>query len=84
MQIEIVKQDKNDLELKIDNTTIAEILRVYLNKNGVDFAAWRREHPTKPVTLRIQTGGKTVKKEVGDAVSQIKKDLDSILKGVKK
>ncbi|MBU0760545.1 MAG: hypothetical protein KJ600_02190 [Nanoarchaeota archaeon] len=84
MEIEIVKQDKNELEVKMDNVTVAEVLRNYLNEQGVDFAAWRREHPAKPILMRIQTSGKTVKKEVSDAVVVIKKDLDSVLKGVKK
>ena len=84
MEIEILKQDKNDLEVKLDNVTVAEILRVYLNKQGVEFAAWRREHPTKPAIMKVRSSGGTAKKEVSDAVIAIKKDLDKILKGVKK
>lgn len=75
MNIEILEQDKNNLELKIDNITIAEILRVYLNKQGIEFAAWRREHPTKPVIFKIKSSDKSLKKEISDAVSAIKKDL---------
>ncbi len=84
MNIEILKQEKNDIEMKIDNTTVAEILRVYLNKQGIEFAAWRRDHPSKPVIMKIKSSGKTVKKEVTDAVAAIKKDLDKLAKGVKK
>ena len=84
MKMEIVKQEKNDLEVKLDNITVAEILRVYLNKQGVDFAAWRREHPSKPVILKIESKGKTAKKEIVDAVSAIKKDLNKVLSLVKK
>lgn len=76
MNIEILEQDKNNLELKIDNITIAEILRVYLNKQGIEFAAWRREHPTKPVIFKIKSSDKSMKKEISDAVSAIKKDLN--------
>jgi DNA-directed RNA polymerase subunit L len=82
MEIEVVKSDKDDFEVKVGNTTVAEILRVYLDKGGVDFVAWRREHPSKPATLKIQSS-KNAKKEIGDAVSSIKKDLDKILKIVK-
>ncbi|MBS3099472.1 hypothetical protein J4462_04620 [Candidatus Pacearchaeota archaeon] len=82
MEIEINKQEKNGVELKIDNTTVAEILRVYLNEQGNEFAAWRREHPSKPATMRIESG-KNVKKEISDAVSAIKKDLNKISKTVK-
>ena len=84
MQIEIVQQDKNNLELKIDNLTVAEILRVYLNKQGIEFAAWRREHPTKPIIFKIQSKDKTVKKEVVDAIISIKKELNKITAGITK
>ena len=84
MEIEILKQDKNEIELKVDNPTVAEILRVYLNENGVEFAAWKREHPTKPVIMKIVSSGKTVKKEVSESVENIKKDLNKILSLVKK
>ena len=84
MNIEIVKQEKNELEVKIDNQTIAEILRVYLNEQRVDFAAWRKEHPTKPIIFKIKTSGKTVKKAVSDAIAEINKDCDKILAVLKK
>ena len=84
MEIEIIKQEKNEIELKVNNITVAEILRVYLNNNDVEFAAWRREHPSKPVIMRIESSGKTVKKEVSEAVSAIKKDLNKIVTSVKK
>lgn len=84
MNIEIVKQDKQEVELKIDNTTVAEILRVYLNEQGIKFAAWRREHPSKPVIFRIQASEGTVKKAVADAVVAIKKDCDKLVAGLKK
>ena len=84
MEIEIVKEDKNDLEVKVDNLTVAELLRVYLNEQGIDFAAWRREHPSKPALFKIKSVGKTVKKSVSDAVVEIEKDIDGIRKGLKK
>jgi len=82
MEVEVVKREKSDFEIKFDNATVAEILRVYLNSQGVDFVAWRREHPSKPLVMKIQ--GKDAKKEIGNAVSAIKKDLDKLVKGVKK
>ena len=84
MNLEILKADKNEIEVKIDNSTIAEILRTYLNEQGIQFAAWRREHPSKPVILKIESSGKTAKKAVGDAVDAIKKDCDKILSVLKK
>jgi DNA-directed RNA polymerase subunit L len=84
MQIEIISQDKNSVELKIDNQTVAEIIRIYLNEQGIDFAAWRREHPTKPTIFRIQAKDKPVKKAVSDATSAIIKDLDKFSSLLKK
>ena len=84
MNIEVVKSEKNEVELKIDNTTVAEVLRVYLYQNGIDFAAWRREHPSKPLIFKIESKDKPVKKVVSDSVEAIKKDCDAILKVIKK
>ena len=79
--MEVVNQEKDSVDIKIDNVTVAEILRVYLNQHGADMAVWRREHPTKPALMKIH--GKNVKKNVSDSVSAIKKDMDKILKGIK-
>jgi DNA-directed RNA polymerase subunit L len=84
MNIEVMKQEKNEVELRIDNLTVAEILRAYLNNNGVEFAAWKREHPSKPILFKIESSGKTVKKTVSEAVEAIKKDCDKVLSTIKK
>jgi len=84
MEIEILKEDKNELELKIDNLTLAEVLRVYLNKQGIEFAAWRREHPSKPAVFRIKASGKTAKKAVSEAVAEINADCKKLLSVMKK
>ena len=84
MEINIVKDDKNEVELTIDNVTIAEILRVYLYENGAEFAAWRREHPSKPVVMKIKSSGKTINKAVSDSVEAIKKDCNAFLAILKK
>lgn len=84
MNIEIVKQGKNEVELKIDNLTVAEILREYLNRQGIEFAAWRREHPSKPLLFKIESSGKTVKKAVSEAVEAIEKECDKIAALTKK
>lgn len=76
MEIEIIEQSKGELEVKVDNITVAEVLRVYLNEQGVEFAAWRREHPTKPIIFRIHDAN--AKKAVSDAVNGIKEDLNKI------
>ena len=85
MEIKILKADKDEMEVQLGNLTIAEILRVYLNKDSsVTFAAWKRTHPTEKPILKIQTKGKSVKKALDDAVSSITKDLDKILDDFKK
>ena len=87
MNITILKSSKDEIEIEVDNLTIVEILRVYLNKDSsVIFVAWKREHPTKNPILRVQTKGKIAKKVVNDAVSAITKDLDNVasdFKGLK-
>jgi len=84
MNINVLKQEKNSVELTIDNLTIAEILRVYLNREDIEFAAWRREHPSKPLIFKIESSGKPVKKAVADAVDAIKKDCAKVLGALKK
>jgi DNA-directed RNA polymerase subunit L len=84
MEAEIVKLEKDLCEVKIDNITVAEILRVYLNNQGIKFAAWRREHPEKPILFRIESAGSSVKKAISSAISGIEKDLNVFLKGIKK
>ncbi len=82
MEMEIIKHEKTDVEVKTNDVTLVEILRVYLNKEGVDFVAWKREHPDRPVVMKIQS--KDVRKDVSNAIKAIKKDLDLISKSVKK
>lgn len=48
MEMHILESSKNELKAELENVTVAEILRVYLNKDSdVSFAAWKREHITK-------------------------------------
>lgn len=85
MQIQYLKEEKNELEIEISSATIAELLRAYLNQDDfVLLAAWRREHPTKNPKLKIKTKDKTAKKALNDAVSRIEKDLDKLEASFKK
>ena len=85
MNINIINSSKDEIEFELDNLTLAEILRVYLNKDSnVDFVAWKREHITKNPILKVKTKGKTAKKAINDAVSAIEKDLDKTLSDFKK
>jgi DNA-directed RNA polymerase subunit L len=85
MELNILKNSKEELEVELESLTISEILRVYLNKDDdVVFAAWKREHPTKKPILLVKTKGKSAKKAVEDAVEAITKDLDKIEADFKK
>jgi len=77
MEVTIIKDEKDDLEVTIDNQTIVEIVRSYLNKDSsVKLAAWKKEHYSKPLILKVKTEGKTAKKALSDAIKAIQKDLD--------
>ncbi len=84
MNVEVISHSANECEVRVDNLTVAEILRVYLNEQGIKFAAWRRDHLTQPPILRIESSGKTVKKAIAEAVSGVSKDVDSLIKLVEK
>ncbi len=75
MELKIIKDEKDSIEVELDNLTLVEVLRVYLNKDSnVDFAAWRRKHLTENPLLTVK--GKNPKKAIKDAVSMATKDLD--------
>jgi DNA-directed RNA polymerase subunit L len=77
MDLKILKDEKEEIEVELDNVTLAEVLRVYLNEDSsVSFVAWKREHPTKNPVLKVQ--GKNPKKAIKDAVSTIGKELDKL------
>ena len=79
MDMKILKDEKNVLEIELNSVTLAEILRVYLDKDSsVDFVAWKRDHPTHDPFLKIE--GKHPKKSLKDAVSDITKDLEGVEK----
>ena len=82
MQVKIINQSKNSIDVEIDNLTIVELLRVYLNKDSsVKLAAWKREHPYKSPVLHLESSNPkaTIKK----AISAIQKDLDKYEKEFK-
>ncbi len=76
MEIKILKDEKQELKVQIDNLTVVELLRIYLNQDdSVKLGAWRREHPTKAPILHIKTSEKSAKKALQDAISRVEKDL---------
>jgi len=85
MEVNILKDSKDEIEVELGSLTIAEILRVYLNKDpSVTFAAWKKKHITEKPILAVRTKGKTAKKAFSDAVSVLIKDLDNVESDFKK
>lgn len=85
MDINVLRSEKDEIEFELDSLTIAELLRVYLNKDdNVNLAVWKREHPTKNPVMLVKTKGKTAKKALNEAISHISKDLDKTLDEFKK
>lgn len=85
MDINVLESSKYEIKVELGNLTIAEILRVYLNKDSsVNMAVWNREHPTKNPVLYVKTKGKTAKKAIDDAVKSVTKDLDKVSSDFKK
>ncbi len=77
----ILRSSKDEIEIQVENLTIAELLRVYFNKDpSVTFAAWKREHPSEKTILKVKVKGKTIKKAFNDAIAAITRDLDKIEK----
>jgi DNA-directed RNA polymerase subunit L len=82
MEIKILTDEKELLEVELTSVTIAEVVRIYLNKAGAKLAVWKSEHPTKNPVLRIE--GDKPKKMLKDAISVIEKDIDSAVSEFKK
>jgi DNA-directed RNA polymerase subunit L len=76
MEVNILKDEKNELEVQIDNQTIAELIRVYLNQDSaVKLGAWRKDHYSRPLILKVETEGKTARKALQEAIAKVEKDL---------
>ena len=85
MKIQILKQDKNELEVELDNLTIAEILRNELwEDSNIEVSAWKRENPSKNPILVVKTRGKDAKKVLLDAIERVQEKNSEILKEFKK
>ncbi len=81
MEMNILRSSRDEIEIQVENLTIAELLRVYFNKDpSVTFAAWKREHPSEKTILNVKVKGKTIKKAFNDAIVAITKDLDKLEK----
>lgn len=85
MEIKYLRDEKNEADIEMDNSTITELLRTYLLRDeAVSFVAWKREHPSKNPILKVKTKGKTVRKAIEDAISHIEKEADKLVSDFKK
>lgn len=85
MEVKVLNKEKNAIEVEIESLTVAEILRVYLNKDSsVTFSAWKREHATKNPVLAVKTKDKDAKAVVDNAIKAVIQELDSVLGEFKK
>ncbi len=82
MQVKIIKDKKNELDIELSSLTIAEVLRVYLNKEGAKLAAWKRDHPTKNPILHIEADNP--KKLLKKAIATLEKEIDKTVDEFKK
>ena len=82
MEIKILKDEKTELDIELSSLTIAEVLRVYLNKQGAKLAAWKREHPTKNPVLHIEADNP--KKLLKSAIATLEKEIDTAVADFKK
>jgi len=85
METKILVDEKDYLELELDNLTIAELLRVELWKDdAVKQAAWKRDHPTKNPVLILRTSGKKPRTVLNDCIERIEKLNDKLISDFKK
>jgi DNA-directed RNA polymerase subunit L len=82
MEIKIIKEEKGLLDVEISNLTIAEVLRVYANKQGAKLAAWKKEHQTSNPVLHIEADNP--KKLLKDAIKTLEKEIDNTVTEFKK
>jgi DNA-directed RNA polymerase subunit L len=82
MDVKILKEEKNEMDLEMNSLTLAELLRNYLNKEGAEVAAWRRDHLRKSPILHIR--GDNPKKLIKKAITAIEKELERISSEFKK
>ena len=82
MEIKIIKDEKNELDVEISSLTIAEVLRVYLNKEGAKLAAWKKDHQTSNPVLHIES--ENPKKLLKAAIASLEKEIDSTVDEFKK
>ncbi|MBN2067452.1 MAG: DNA-directed RNA polymerase subunit L [Candidatus Diapherotrites archaeon] len=87
MDIEVLTSKKDELEfvLKGERHTFPNLLReALLEESGVEFAAYRLEHPfDSECRFVVRTKGKTPKKALSDALKKVDSNLSEFKKAFK-
>jgi len=85
MIVKVLKNEKNHLEIEIDNLTVAELVRNELwEDSSVTVSAWRKTHPTKNPILVVKTSGKSAQKALTDCLEKIGKNNKKMIEEAKK
>lgn len=85
MEVKILKEEKNLIEVEMNNLTIAEFLRNELwEDKATELAVWKRDHPTKNPILVLKTKGKTARKVLEDTIERLIERNNDLLKEFKK
>ncbi|MGK0209698.1 MAG: DNA-directed RNA polymerase subunit L [Patescibacteria group bacterium] len=82
MEIKVLLDEKKVLEVEVDNVTIAEVVRMYLNDGGASLAVWHRSHPNEKPIIRVE--GDNPKKLMATAIDAVVNDIDSTVESFKK
>ena len=82
MEIKILKDEKDCLDIELNNLTIAEVLRAYLVKEDVKLAAWKRDNPNANPILHIEATNP--KKVLKAAIAALEKEVDIVVEDFKK
>jgi len=82
MEVKILKDEKTELDIEVSSLTIAEVLRVYLNKQGVKLVAWKKPHQAANPVLHIEADNP--KKMLKSAIAALEKEIDKTVEEFKK
>jgi DNA-directed RNA polymerase subunit L len=82
MEVKILNDEKTSMDVELDSVTVAEVLRVYLNKEGAKLAVWKQEHPTKNPILHIEA--ESPKKLLKGTITKLQKEIDETVADFKK
>ena len=85
MITKILKNEKNHIEMELENLTVAELVRNELwEDSSITVAAWKKSHPTKNPVLVVKTDGKSAQKALTDCLERIEKNNKKLINEAKK